>query len=168
MPDELWNEVRDIVQETGIKTIPMEKKCKKAKCLSGEALQIAVFTLEGFPAAQHLGKALVLLRLPAHLASISGTAAMVPITSADQRRKWQPTPLFLPGKSRGQRSLAGYGPQGCKLSTEARKADFLFSLCVIQLPLLSLSCRELLIHKLGETVRRSTPPSMAHRRGTKT
>ena len=42
MPDELWNEVRDIVQETGIKTIPMEKKCKKAQWLSGEALQIAV------------------------------------------------------------------------------------------------------------------------------
>ena len=42
MPDELWNEVRDIVQETGIKTIPMGKKCKKAKWLSGEALQIAV------------------------------------------------------------------------------------------------------------------------------
>ena len=42
MPDELWIEVRDIVQETGIKTIPMEKKCKKAKWLSGEALQIAV------------------------------------------------------------------------------------------------------------------------------
>ena len=42
MPDELWTEVRDIVQETGIKTIPLEKKCKKAKWLSGEALQIAV------------------------------------------------------------------------------------------------------------------------------
>ena len=42
VPDGLWNEVRDIVQETGIKTIPMEKKCKKAKWLSGEALQIAV------------------------------------------------------------------------------------------------------------------------------
>ena len=42
VPDELWNEVRDIVQETGIKTIPMEEKCKKAKWLSGEALQIAV------------------------------------------------------------------------------------------------------------------------------
>ena len=42
MPDELWNEVRDIVQETGIKTIPMEKKCKTAKWLSGEALQRAV------------------------------------------------------------------------------------------------------------------------------
>ena len=40
--DELWVEVRDIVQETGIKTIPMEKKCKKAKWLSEEALQIAV------------------------------------------------------------------------------------------------------------------------------
>ena len=42
MPDELWTEVCEIVQETGIKTIPMEKKCKKAKWLSGEALQIAV------------------------------------------------------------------------------------------------------------------------------
>ena len=42
VPDVLWTEVRDIVQETGIKTIPMEKKCKKAKWLSGEALQIAV------------------------------------------------------------------------------------------------------------------------------
>ena len=42
VPDELWMEVRDIVQETGIKTIPIEKKCKKAKWLSGEALQIAV------------------------------------------------------------------------------------------------------------------------------
>ena len=40
--DELWNEVRDIVQETGIKTIPKKKKCKKAKWLSEEALQIAV------------------------------------------------------------------------------------------------------------------------------
>ena len=42
VPDELWDEVRDTVQETGIKTIPMEKKCNKAKWLSGEALQIAV------------------------------------------------------------------------------------------------------------------------------
>ena len=42
MPDELWTEVHDIVQETGIKTIPMGKKCKKAKWLSGEALRIAV------------------------------------------------------------------------------------------------------------------------------
>ena len=42
VPQELWMEVRDIVPETGIKTIPMKKKCKKAKWLCGEALQIAV------------------------------------------------------------------------------------------------------------------------------
>ena len=42
MPDELWTEVHDIVQETGIKTIPKKKKCKKAKWLSEEALQIVV------------------------------------------------------------------------------------------------------------------------------
>ena len=42
VPDELWTEVCDIVQETGIKNIPKKKKCKKAKWLSGEALQIAV------------------------------------------------------------------------------------------------------------------------------
>ena len=49
VPDELWMEVRDIVQETGIKTIPMEKKCKKAKWLSEEALQIAVKRREAKP-----------------------------------------------------------------------------------------------------------------------
>ena len=42
VPDELWTEVHDIVQETGIKTIPKEKQCKKAKWLSEDALQIAV------------------------------------------------------------------------------------------------------------------------------
>ena len=42
VPDELWTEVRDIVQETGIKTTPKKKKCQKAKWLSEEALQIAV------------------------------------------------------------------------------------------------------------------------------
>ena len=42
MPDELWTEVHDIVQETGIKTIPTEKKCRKAKWLFEEALKIAV------------------------------------------------------------------------------------------------------------------------------
>ena len=47
VPDELWTEVCEIVQETGIKTIPMEKKCKKAKLLSDEALQIAMKRREG-------------------------------------------------------------------------------------------------------------------------
>ena len=47
VPDELWTKICDIVQETGIKTIPVEKKCKKAKWLSGEALQITVKRREG-------------------------------------------------------------------------------------------------------------------------
>ena len=47
VPDELWNEVRDIVQETGIKTIPKKTECQKAKWLSEEALQIAVTRREG-------------------------------------------------------------------------------------------------------------------------
>ena len=47
VPDELWMEVRDIVQETGIKTIPKKKKCKEAKWLSEEGLQIAVKRREG-------------------------------------------------------------------------------------------------------------------------
>ena len=47
MPEELWMEVHDIVQEAGIKTIPKKKKCKKAKWLSEEALQIAVKKREG-------------------------------------------------------------------------------------------------------------------------
>ena len=47
VPDELWTEIRDIVQETGFKTIPKRKKCKKAKWLSEEALQIAVKRREG-------------------------------------------------------------------------------------------------------------------------
>ena len=42
VPEDLWTEVRDIVQETGIKTIPVEKKCKQEKWLSGEALKMAV------------------------------------------------------------------------------------------------------------------------------
>ena len=48
MPEELWTEVHDIVQGTGIKAIPMEKKCKKAKWLSGEALQKAVKRIHGY------------------------------------------------------------------------------------------------------------------------
>ena len=55
VPDELWNEVHDLVQETGIKTIPMEKKCKKAKWLSGEALQIAVKRREAKSKGEKVG-----------------------------------------------------------------------------------------------------------------
>ena len=56
VPDELWSEVHDTVQKTGIKTIPMEKKCKKAKWLSGEALQIAVKRREAEKEKRRKGK----------------------------------------------------------------------------------------------------------------
>ena len=57
--DELWTGAHDIVQETGIKTIPMEKKCKNAKWLSGEALQIAVKTVEEIKKAAERSKVFV-------------------------------------------------------------------------------------------------------------
>ena len=53
MPDELWTEVHDVVQETGIKTTPKKKKCKKVKWLSEEALQIAVKTREDSTRGHH-------------------------------------------------------------------------------------------------------------------
>ena len=56
LPDELWTEVRDIGRETGIKTIPMEKKCKKAKWLSEEGLQIAVKRREAKSCTQDASK----------------------------------------------------------------------------------------------------------------
>ena len=56
VPDELWMEVHDIVQETGIKTIPMEKKCEKAKWLSEEALHTAVNRKKGSEKQRRKGK----------------------------------------------------------------------------------------------------------------
>ena len=84
-------EVRDIVQETGIKTTPMEKKCKKAKWLSGEALQIAVKRRE---------------------AKSKGEKERY--KHQNGRRQWHPTPVLLPGESNGQRSLVGPSPWSCK------------------------------------------------------
>ena len=65
VPDELWTEVCDIVQESGIKTIPMEKKCKKAKQLSEEVLQISVKRRE----AKSKGEKKRYTHLNAHLSS---------------------------------------------------------------------------------------------------
>ena len=69
VPDELWMEVRDIVQETGIKTIPVDKKCKKVKRLSEEALQIAVKRRE----AKSKGKKERYKHLNAHIQRIART-----------------------------------------------------------------------------------------------
>ena len=85
--DELWTEVCDIVQETGIKTIPQNKKCKKAKWLSEEALQIAVKRRE-----------------------VKSKGEKERSKHLNRRRQWHPTPVLLPGKSNGRRSLVGCSP----------------------------------------------------------
>ena len=103
MPDELWTEVRDIVQKTGIKTIPMEKKCKKAKWLSGEDLQIAVKRRE----VKSKGKKERYKHLSAEF---------------QLRRQWHPTPVLLPGKSHGWRFVTLYRKQGSRTSPWKRNA----------------------------------------------
>ena len=108
MPDELWTEVHDVVQETGIKTTPMEKKCKKAKWLSGEALQIAVKRRE-----------------------VKSKGEKERYKHLNGRRQWQPTPVLLPGKSHGQRSLVGCSPWGCEELDMTERLHFHFSLSCI-------------------------------------
>ena len=90
------------MQEAVIKTIPKKKKCKKAKWLSEEPLQIAGASL----VAQRL-KRLLVMRRP----GFDPWVGKIP-----WRRKWQPTPVFMPGESHGQRSQVGYRPWGCKES----------------------------------------------------
>ena len=93
VPDELWNEVRDIIQETGIKTIPMEKKCKKAKWLSEEALQIAVEIRE----SNRMGKTRDLFKkvrdtkgtFHAKMGSIKDRNGMDLTEAEDIKKRWQ-------------------------------------------------------------------------------
>ena len=124
MPDELWNEVHDIVQETGIKTIPMEKKCKKAKWLSGEALQIAVKRRE----VKSKGEKERYKHLNAEFQRIARREKKAFFRDQCKeteennrmgktrdlfkkirgRRRWHPTPVLLPGKSHGWRFVTLY------------------------------------------------------------
>ena len=123
MPDELWNEVPDIVQETGIKTIPMENKCKKAKWLSEEALQIAGIRREAKSKGEkeryaHLNAEFQRIARRDKKAFLSDQCTEIEENNRMVwRRKWQPTPVFLPEESHGQRSLASYSPRGHKSRT---------------------------------------------------
>ena len=118
VPDELWTEVRDIVQETGIKTISMEKKCKKAKWLSGEALQIAVNRREAKSKGEkerytHLNAEFQRIARRDKKAFFSDQCKEIEENNRmGKTRQWQPTPVLLPGKSHGQRSLVGCSPLG--------------------------------------------------------
>ena len=99
MHEELWTEVHDIVQETVTKTIPKKKKCKKAKWLSDEALQIAEERRE----AKDRRKEKRYTQLNVDFQRLA---------MRDWRRQWHPTPVLLPGKSQGWRSLVGCSPWG--------------------------------------------------------
>ena len=133
MPDELWTEVPDIVQETGIKTIPMEKKCKKAKWLSEEALQIAVKRREVKSKGvkerykHHLNAEFQRIARRDKRAFLSDQCKEIEENNRMRktrdlfwRRQWQPTPVFLPGESQGQRGLVGCHLPGRQESDRGR------------------------------------------------
>ena len=114
VPDELWNEVRDIVQETGIKIIPMEKNCKKAKWLSGEALQIAVKRREVKSKGEkerykHLNAEFQRIARKDKKAFFSDQCKEIGANTrrGKTRDQWHPTPVLLPGESQGRGSLVG-------------------------------------------------------------
>ena len=124
VPDELWTEVHDIEQETGIKTIPKKKKCKKAKWLSEEALQIAMKRIEVKSKGEkekytHLNAEFQRIVRRDKKAFLSHQCKEIEENNKWERleislwrRQWQPTPVLLPGKSHGWRSLVGYSPWG--------------------------------------------------------
>ena len=150
MPEELWTEVPDIIQEAGIKTIPKEKKCKKAKWLLEEALQIAEKGREAkgkweneryihlnaefqriarrdkkaFLSDQckeidennRMGKTRDIFKKIRDIKGIvhakMGTMKDRNCMDLIRRRQWHPTPVLLPGKSHGWRSLVGCSPWG--------------------------------------------------------
>jgi len=113
-----------IVQETGIKTIPMEKKCKKSKWLSGEALQIDVKRREAKSKGEkerykHLNAEFQRIARRDKKAffrdqckEIEENNRMGKTRDLFRRRQWHPTPVLLLGKSHGRRSLLGCNPWG--------------------------------------------------------
>ena len=122
MPEELWTEFHNIIQEVVIKATPKKKKCKKAKWLSEEALQIAKKRREakdkgGKERYTHLNakfqriarrdkKAL----LSDQCKEIEENNRMGKTRDLFRRRQWHLTPVLLPGKSHGRRSLVGCSP----------------------------------------------------------
>ena len=124
MPEELWTEAHDIVQEAVIKTIPKKKKCKKAKWLSEKILQIAMKRREANAKGEkkrytHLNaefQRIVRRDKKAFLSDqckeIEENSKMGKARDLFRRRQWHPTPVLLPGKSHGQRSLVGCSPWG--------------------------------------------------------
>ena len=124
VPEELWMEVRKIVQKAVIQTIPKRKKCKKAKWLSEEALQISEKRREEKDKGEkegytHLNAEFHRIArrekkafLSDQCKEIEENNRMGKTRDLFWRRQWQPTPVLLPGKSHGRRSLVGCSPWG--------------------------------------------------------
>ena len=124
VPEELWTEVHDIVQEAGIKTIPKKKKGKRAKFLSEEALQIAVERREAKCKGEkerykHLNEEFQRIArrekkafLSDQCKEIAENNRMGKTRDLFRRRQWHPTPVLVPGKSHGWRNLVGCSPWG--------------------------------------------------------
>ena len=124
MPEELWMEVHDIVQEAVIKTIPKKKKCKKAKWFSVEAIQIAEKRREGKGKVEkkrytHLNAEFQGIARRDNKAFLIDQCKEIEENNTIEktrecfwRRQWHPTPVLLPGKSHGRRSLVGCSPWG--------------------------------------------------------
>ena len=124
MPEELWTEVPDIVQEAGIKTFPKKNKCKKAKWSPEGALQIAVKRREVKNKAekeryislnaefQRIARRDKKAFLSDQCKKIEENNKIEKTRDCFWRRQWHPTPVLLPGKSHGQRSLVGCSPWG--------------------------------------------------------
>ena len=124
VPEGLWMEVHDILQEAVTKTIPKRKKCKKAKWLSGEALQIAKKRREvkGKGEKERYSHLIVQFQriarrdmkafLSDQCKEIEENNRLGKSRDLFRRRQWHPTPVLLPEKSHGQRSLVGCSPWG--------------------------------------------------------
>ena len=116
-------EVHDIEQETVIKTIPKKKKCEKAKWLLEDTLQTAVKRREEKGKGEkerytHLNTEFQRIARRDKKAILSDQCKKIEENNRMVwRRKWQPTPVFLPEESHGQRSLASYSPRGHKSRT---------------------------------------------------
>jgi len=114
LPEELWMEVHDTKQESGIKIIPKKKQYQKAKLLSEEALQIAEKRRDAKGKGQkerytHLNAEFQRVARRDKKAFLNGQCKEIKENNkmGKTRRHWQPTPVFLPGKSHGRRSLVG-------------------------------------------------------------
>ena len=140
VPKELWMGVHDIVQEAVIKTIPKKKKCKKAKWLSEEALQIAEKRREVKGKGEkerysHLSAEFQRIARRCEKAFLSDQCKeieennrMGKTRDLFWRRQWQATPVLLPRKSHGWRSLVGCTPWSCYESDMTEQLHFHFSL----------------------------------------